>query len=245
MGLLGAPRNYWREMLQKLFWWNFGCSFAQVVLVVAAARPVHDFLKDQGWLTPVHLSVSVFGFAAGLAYVVAALAIASFLRWSRLHDTVSNWFHLREGFDIRHIITPLAGGVGFALRLDDLEGLRKNKDFRDKVLGHIFYAYVSGSAPRIDLTRLEKVFDRWLWFWLLIEQTVVGVVAWAVLIVCWSPWAGVYGIALFLAVLLALGVLYGMPQNTYAEVREILEKPEWRDEVLGNLNGDFGRSAVH
>ncbi|HVB99064.1 MAG TPA: hypothetical protein VNJ12_06995 [Candidatus Dormibacteraeota bacterium] len=211
---LASPANY-PEMLNKISIWTFVSSFA-LTLVVGAACPAAAHA-----LGKYHVRIDVYGgIAVPLMYIVPPVVISVVFRIVRLHDKISDRFAIRQNFDVFHILLPLAGTVGYALDLDRLEVLKKE---RRQLMNKTFYRYASSTEPKIQRHLITRALDNWSWYWILIEFLVIGTFAFFFLLLCGAYHAAAWlGAALLL--LTPLGIFGGRfcVRAADAEVREIL-----------------------
>ncbi len=216
MNPFSQPKNY-NEMLTKIMVFTFGISLL-FLAVVAHSWPAVWNLLHPGWLT---FNVEVLGFKnIPTAYIIVAFLIALAARISKLHDRVSDLFGIRRRFDLHEILTPLAGGVGIPTDLTRLDRLTEH---RDQVMGDIFYRYASSTNPAIDKHLIWTALDKWSWFWICIEGTSIGTIAFILLIsVRAFPSAALVGAAAFVGTLVATQVNRACASVAHSEVREIL-----------------------
>ncbi|MEA3225687.1 MAG: hypothetical protein U9Q07_07015 [Planctomycetota bacterium] len=163
-------------MLKRIFW-------ASVIAGIFCTISL-------GWISPdvnkfLNLSAEKWDFGPFKLPVLAALvplAASMIARIITLHDLVSDIFHIREHFDVEHILKPLASGVGVSV---DAKIRNKFKVNRHALMRDTFYRY----APDADNTKINPqlvvtALDRWGWFWSMVEPSIIvliaGVVAWLV-----------------------------------------------------------------
>lgn len=165
MNPFSQPKNY-SEMLVKILWFTFFISFVFTAFV-AYQWPALWKLLHPGWLT---FKIGVLGLTnIPAAYAIVAGLVSLVARISKLHDRVSDLFGIRARFDLHEILTPLAGGAGLPVGLEQREKLARS---RDKAMGDVFYRYASSTDPAIDRHLIWTALDRWSWFWICIEGRV-------------------------------------------------------------------------
>jgi hypothetical protein len=165
-----------------------------------------------------------------LGYLLPGLLIGLIARTIRLHDRISDVFGIRLRFDVDHILVPLAEGSGFPVGTLSMDTLRTS---RSRVIGPVFYRYVSSTAPVIDRHFIYEALDWWSWYWVLLEGVAVFMPCGAFLL-----WIGAYKPgAIILAVCLVVLFLI-MPfyrrhcaKRSQAEVDEILRDPIRQAEI--------------
>ena len=229
MNPFSQPKNY-NEMLTKIMIFTF-CISLVFVAVVAHDWPTLWNLLHPSWLT---FNVDVLGLKnVPTAYLIVAFLISLAARISKLHDRVSDLFGIRERFDLHEILTPLAGGVGIPIDLN-----RRNRliERRDQIMGDIFYRYASSTNPSIDKHLIWTALDKWSWFWICIEGTTVGTVAFVLLLsVGVFRSAAFVGAIIFVATLAATQVNRTCASAAHSQVREILRDPQRRTDIEAAL----------
>jgi hypothetical protein len=216
MNPFSQPKNY-NEMLTKIMVFNFCVSLVFVAVVAHDWPTLWNFLHPS-WLT---FNVDVLGLKnVPTAYLIVAFLISLAARISKLHDKVSDVFGIRGRFDLHEILTPLAGGVGIPVDFTLRERLIQR---RNQIMGDIFYRYASSTDPAIDKHLIWKALDKWSWFWICIEGTTVGTVAFILLLS-----VGAFRSATFVGAIIFVGTLAATQINracasaAQSEVREIL-----------------------
>lgn len=229
MSLFSEPKNY-SEMLTRIMIFTFFISLVLVAVVAhdlpSVWRPLHP-----SWLT---FSIEALGLKdVPPAYVIVAFLISFVARITKLHDRVSDVFGIRERFDLHEILTPLAGGVGIPI---DLARIEKFTERRRQIMGDVFYKYASSTNPVIDQHLIWTALEKWSWFWVCIEGTAIGVLAFLVLLA-----TGMFREAAFLGAVTLVGTLAATQTNracasiAHTEVREILKDEQRRKDIEATL----------
>ncbi len=229
MNPFSQPKNY-NEMLTKIMIFTF-CISLVFVAVVAHGWPTLWNLLHPSWLT---FNVDVLGLKnVPTAYLIVAFLISLAARISKLHDRVSDLFGIRERFDLHEILTPLAGGVGIPIDLTRRDRLIER---RDQIMGDIFYRYASSTNPAIDKHLIWTALDKWSWFWICIEGTTVGTVAFILLLsVSVFRSAASVGAIIFVATLTATQINRACASAAHSQVREILKDGQRRTDIEAAL----------
>jgi len=166
--MIGQPRDY-SQMLQRIF----GASLIAGILCTFSL----------GWISPdvnkfLNLSAEEWDFGPFKLPVLAALVplVASIIaRIITLHDLVSDLFHIRERFDVSHILEPLASGVGVSV---DAKIRNKFKARRHALMRDTFYRYApDADNAKINPQLVVTALDRWGWFWSMVEPSIIVLIA--------------------------------------------------------------------
>ncbi len=120
----------------------------------------------------------MFSLRIPVLFIVPAFLVAGVARVMRLHDKVSDWFRIRERFDLYRILIPLCGAVGIAI---DVPLSEKLKSKRHKAMAR-FYRYASFEDPKISKALVLSAIDLWTWYWILLEAMVLLALAGVILI---------------------------------------------------------------
>lgn len=229
MSLFSEPKNY-SEMLTRIMIFTFFISLVLVGVVAHDLPSVWRFLHPN-WLT---FSIEALGLKdVPPAYVIVAFLISFVARITKLHDRVSDVFGIRERFDLHEILTPLAGGVGIPI---DLERMEKFTERRRQIMGDVFYKYASSTNSVIDQHLIWTALEKWSWFWVCIEGTVIAVLAFLILLA-----TGTFRDAAFLGAVNLIATLAATQTNracasiTHTEVREILKDVQRRKDIEATL----------
>ena len=225
MNPFSQPKNY-NEMLTKIMVFTFFVSLV-LVAVVAHDLPWVWRLLHPTWLT---FTVEALGLKnVPTAYVIVAFLISFVARVSKLHDRVSDLFGIRERFDVHEILTPLAGGAGIPIDLTKRERLI---ELRGQIMGDVFYRYASSTDPAIDQHLIWTALDKWSWFWVCIEGTTVGMVAFILLLSTEAFRSAAFvGMVTLLGTLVATQINRACASIAHSEVREILRDAQRRTDV--------------
>jgi len=216
MNPFAQPKNY-NEMLTKITIFTFSISLILVAVVAHNVPLLWRFLHPT-WLT---FTVEPLGLKnVPTAYVIVAFLISFVARVSKLHDRVSDLFGIRQRFDLHEILTPLAGGVGIPV---DLATIGKLADRRNEIMADIFYRYASSTKPVIDEHLIWAALDKWSWFWICIEGTTIGMIAFILLFSAGAfRSATCIGAVIFAGTLVATQINRACASVAHSEVREIL-----------------------
>ena len=165
-----AVSNY-EQMLGKIaFYFWVACSVSLLVLIpmLPWLAPVERVARNIG---------GSFATAVGAPWVaVPALLIAAVLaviaHSVKLHDRISNSFHIRERFDLDCILWPLALRCGVTITSTQAERVRVS---RNKVMHECFYKYASSTAPDAVVSKhdIQQALTSWSWIWVSLEARIV------------------------------------------------------------------------
>lgn len=165
-----------------------------------------------------------------LGYVVPALCVALLARIIRLHDRISDLFHIREQFDVDYILLPLAKGAGVAVGTLSIDKLAES---RSRLMARTFYPFASSTDPKIDKHLIHEALDWWSWYWVLVEGLFIFLCT-AIVLVFAAEWRAVFilaGSCLLVSVPLLITIRRHCIRYAQHEVDEILSVPARRQEV--------------
>jgi len=167
MTIMGQPNDY-SDMLKRVFWTTFMSGIVCAFILGAASPHMHRFFES------IRIEVDV-SFVKGLKalYVLIPLLIAGVSRAIYLHDKISDLFHIRDSFDTRHILYPLAKAIGLPLGKEQKKRISKAR--RDAMYA-VFYPYAGFKDPKIDSQLIRNALDAWGWFWVAVEAVVMFMV---------------------------------------------------------------------
>jgi len=140
--------------------------------------------------------ITAFGFTRSFWSLLPAILIAWLFRRVKMHDRVSDFLKIREGFDTHVILSRLAGEVGVPV---DLHALSVFRQRRHDLIYPVFYEYVDAHNPKISKHHVVKALDAWFGYWVAIEAVLILAPVGVVLLLLGSYlFAAVFlGLALF------------------------------------------------
>lgn len=193
MTIMGQPNDY-SDMLKRIFWTTFTSGILCAFILAAASPHMHSFLES------VRIKADV-PFVKGLKalYVLIPLLIAGVSRAIYLHDKISDVFHIRDRFDTRHILYPLAKATGLPLGKEQKKRICKAR--RDAMYA-VFYPYAGFKNPKIDSQLIRNALDAWGWFWVAVEAVVMFILT-LVIVTILRQW-------LFVSICVAVNLLLFM-----------------------------------
>jgi hypothetical protein len=194
------PSNY-SEMLNKIGTFTFLVALGMTWVVAYFVPEISTFLHSQT------ATVEVLTLKIPLLYVVPAVVIAIIARVIRLHDKLSDLFKIRSYFDVHRILLPLCKVLGIPVDKAFTEKLKKH---RESAMGKTFYVYASFEDPVISKALVLSAIDRWTWYWVLLEASVILLLGAITLLLF-----GAYGGAGLMFILL---ILAGLLFSTYYNV---------------------------
>jgi len=161
MKIIGQTESY-SDMLERIFIFTLGTGIICTVLVGFSSPAVSDLLDF------VSIKVDIW-IIKGLKvlYVAIPLIFALLSRIFKLHDKISDLLRIRLRFDTKHILIPLARGVGSDVSLERI------KNNRNDLMYKVFYPYAGFKNPIIDDQLVRTALDNWGWFWVEVETSVV------------------------------------------------------------------------
>jgi hypothetical protein len=226
--------NY-KQMLSKLALYNGIFTFICLIILSTYAAPIKDPLEGLNrWLADQSLNTLV-GVPAKLgAALLISVLVAVCSHAFKLHDLLSKLFKIREEFDVRFVVYPLAIGSGVSLSATKLTTL---KEERSQLLAKTFYKYVSSTNPVIDSHTISQALTNWSWFWICLEASLLLSITACILVAneafepaCW---------VLIVCVLLLLFMRFFRFQSAYyaeSQVTQVLQDDIRRTEVAKVFN---------
>jgi len=217
-----TPTTY-AEMLKKLA----GFAFYQVLLITLLLRQIPQIesgLRSFDQLVPF---ASDYPVSAFLIALLAAL-ISNILP---LHDRVSDLFRIRQRFDTKYILLPLAQLVGAKLTPQQSSALRQD---RHRLMREAFYKFASSRdpSPLVDRHDIEHALNQWAWFWAFIEGTIFWSVGATIAFAFKSNSLGNYLALVALILLLSALVLsFRLPRYARPQVEAIAADAKARKHV--------------
>jgi hypothetical protein len=225
------PSSY-GEMLNKIGIFTFLSALGLTWVVAKFAPAAAAFLHSET------TTVEILTLKIPLLFVVPAVIIAVLARIVRLHDRVSDLFGIRARFDLYRILIPLCGSLHIFV----------DKEFRDKLQNHrksamerTYYAYASFEEPKISKALVLGAIDRWSWYWILLEITVVLAISGVALL----SLRAYTGASLIFAVLFLATLLFSTYDDVCgkladAQIEEIVTDGERAD----NLKSEFSNIRI-
>lgn len=227
--MIGQPKNY-SEMLKRIFW---------VTLIVGLICTItlgykSPEIKKAFTLLPIEVNIGGFE-KLPLIYAVIPLFIAILTRWITLHDRISDIFHIRERFDINHILLKLAEGVAFKVNKNIKKKLNIN---RHNLMRHTFYKYTENVDKAVINSQLvANALDSWGWFWCFLEPLAIlflsALIAWYFISIQYALW---YFFFLILFIILAFATYPICKKAAKDEVADILNNANRRKKIREIFN---------
>ena len=217
-----TPVTDYQLMLNRIFWFTTAAALVSVWMLRLYVPGLDVFLQRIDFTVDIGGN-KILPMPGG--YLIPALAVGMLTRIYHLHARISDWFGIRECFDVDVIIRELAEHAEVDLTPIARERLVER---RHSIMRNAFYRFVSGSHPQIDQQLVEQVLDAWSWFWVGVEATFVFVLAGFGLVAGGAYQVGLLTIAGAL-VLSAIGLpaMRGQCRRyAVAQVRGILADPD-------------------
>lgn len=208
-------------MLNKIATYTFFASLGAVWLLRKEFYSIEDFLKP--FSLPIPLAS---GLEIPIGTILPAFLFALLSRIIKLHDRISDLLRIRERFDVRSILLPMAAATGANLKVPQI---RRMKQEREALMNDVFYEYASSTPDKaqIDFHYIEMALDQWSWYWIMLEATFIAFIL-AVVSLFTKHWlvsaSLFFGIVSSLGLILALGYLCA--SYSLREVEEILGDPK-------------------
>jgi hypothetical protein len=222
--LVSVASNY-PEMLNKITISTFLFGLGMTIL----ARSQIPWL-DEALVTKIDIELAKVVLPLGT--VLPPVLFALLFRMVKLHDSISDVLKIREDFDVRVILIPMALELGVSIPASRLEKLREN---RGDLMYETFYKYASGTPGKavIDSHLITMALDQWTWYWILLEASVVAVITSLLLFFSGVPNCAFIILALDALAVVALGTKFLRSCAHYAhrEVAEILRDTTRRQEI--------------
>jgi hypothetical protein len=222
--MIGQPKDY-SEMLKRIFWSTLIVGLICTLSLGYKSPEINKLLN----LSPKEWNLGPIAFP--VISVLIPLGITILSRWITLHDLLSDIFHIRERFDINHILLRLAEGVGYKI---DKNIKMKFKEKRYSLMRDTFYKY----APNVDKAvinsqSVSEALDRWGWLWCFLEASVI--IFLSTLIACWFVsliYALWYFLFFILFIILAILTYPSCKKAAEIEVEDILNDKTRRKEIF-------------
>lgn len=228
LSLIEQPENY-SQVLRRVFVATLISGIAST-LVLSYFSPVVQALL---FSDPTRMTVGPIDLP-WLA-VLIPLLLALFSRVVKLHDRISDVLGLRSRFDVRHILVPLARGVGINATSELETRLRSE---RDDLMGQVFYKYAPNANDAvINRQYVATALDHWAWLWCFVEPIPVvllsGVIAWAIV----GFWAGtLFFLAAVILAVIARMIWPACVRGAKPQVTDILRDQTRKDEIHAVLS---------
>ena len=216
-----TPVTDYQSMLNRIFWFTSASALVAIWLLRANV-PALDLLLRKIDFSVAFGNDKMLPMPAG--YLLPALAVGLLTRVYRVHAHLSDWFGIRECFDVDVIIAQFAEELAI-----DLSLIPENRltECRHNLMRRIFYPYVSGTPTPIDPQLVQQALDAWSWFWIGLEASLVFLLTGFVLVACrkFEPGFETLG-AITLFVVNGLPALRNQCRRyAIAQVRAILADP--------------------
>ncbi len=223
MKVIAQPESY-SDMLERVFHTTFFSGFV-CTLILASASPavkkVLDSIQRETEIGPIK--------GLKTLYVLVPIGIALISRIVRLHDKISDVFHIRVRFDTQYILFPMAELSGF-----ELEPAMKRRihSLRESVMYKVFYPYAGFAAPEIDKQLVRTALDNWGWFWVGVESGLLFAVTAIIVKIVGGPTQ----FYICLLVLLVIGLLLAIQwhacrRSAKRQVEAIIEDSQRKTDI--------------
>lgn len=224
MWLFSSPKDY-SEMLKKIATTMF---FVSLLVIVVLS---HTFVDISLYMESISFGFiyKFGGFELYISYFYLPTLFALAENIFKLHDRISDLFHIRFRFDKNVIIAK------FLLELQMQDKLNKvNKKNRNQIMYNIFYLYASSTSPKIDRHFIDMALGVWSWYWIILDTVVcffISSVIWLTYSFSWKPCLVLIGI--IIVCLLAMFVIKKFQCSKYAllEIDAILKIKNSRNDI--------------
>ncbi len=221
MKIIGQPESY-SDMLERIFIFTLGNGIICTIYLGVSLPWIKNLLDS------FRREVDIGPFT-GLKVLYAAIPfIFSLLsRIFKLHDRISDLLRLRLRFDTRHILIPLAQGVGSDVNSEQI------KKSRNDLMYKVFYPYAGFKDPVIDAQLVRTALDNWGWLWVEVEAWFLWVLTSLIFLTTQKRMQSLIclGVAL---VLICLGLYQYIMciKSAKAEINAILDDNKRKKEIL-------------
>lgn len=188
-----SVKNY-PEMLAKLgFFFFLGTAFCFFLMryYVPPIASAFDTLADR---FPENLKLWGLSLSDAIPLVIATVLawLAHGIRW---HDRLSDWFRIRQRFDMYQIVIPTALLVGANV---DSARYERIMGSRDHLMKQIFYQFASsgeGDERIVSNHTLREALTTWSWYWVLLEAVSVFIPT-AIVLAIYGAYSAAFALAL-------------------------------------------------
>ena len=221
--MIGQPKDY-SEMLKRIFYSSaivgILCTLS-LGYISPAVKKILDSSETKLDIGPISLPVVA---------VAIPLVFALLTRMMRLHNRISDLLHIREKFDINHVIVKLAEGVNFQV---DPQIKMKLKEKRDLLMRDVFYKYAPNVEHAVINAQLvSSAFDNWGWFWCSLEASVIILIsaflAWFLVNFKISLW---YFGSFIICIFISFAFYPSCKRTAQYEVEDILNNQNRKQEI--------------
>lgn len=183
----------------------------------------------------------ISGFSLSMGYLVPTMIIGFISRGLRMHNQISNVLRIRRNFDVDHILTPLAVGVG----LGAVPQLRNRLAAdRTRLMNVCFYRYAGSFNPQIDQHLIRMALDAWTWYWIVLESTAIAVGFLIVTLVRGHFTTGLWTVGVIALQLLLLKLqMPSCRERALQEVQAIMDIPGANEQIRNELSALQSRGA--
>jgi hypothetical protein len=162
---LATPKTY-SEVLTKLASFAFYETYL-ITLLLRAIPKFNQFLVSiESWGPLGSLIGSIPRYdVLNISGIAIAAIVAVLTHTFQLHDRISDLLRIRQRFDCKEILLPLARKVGSTASTKKIAGKR------DELMHSVFYKYASSGAdtPLVDRHDIEQALNAWSWYWAFVE----------------------------------------------------------------------------
>lgn len=193
----------------------------QIPLIDAFLAEVFGFLPE-GIDTITILNIPLL-----LGAAIPAALIALIFRMFKAHDLISDLFEIRQQFDVKHILLPLARGSGVSLSLMATEQVRRK---RKNLMETVFYQNLSAVPEQLKTLAI----DQWSWYWCLVEMEVIAALTILALLLGGAIKPALWIFVIFIVILFIMpGLKFLCARYAQREVDHILADTQRKDTVAG------------
>jgi hypothetical protein len=224
------------EMLRKIAVYAFVVGAACATILRANVGSINEFAAiidvqvPQGLIAALQLPTFALPTATLLVGLLAALLSHMF----KLHDKISDLLRMRQDFDVRWILLPMAALSGASITPEKLDKVIAQ---RDRLMKDVFYKYASSTKPLIDTHAITSALTNWSWYWCALEACVYLTATSLILIAfgAWQPAAWMLLTSVALTIVMRL-LRYDSGSTANAEIEEIMADETRRNEVAARFD---------
>jgi len=225
MEIFGQPESY-SDILKRVLVINFGVGVICTFFLGFSSPEVKGVLDSIS-------NESEIGLVKGMKalYVLIPLIVAILSRIIKLHDKISDLLRIRLRFDTRHILIPLAQGVGSDVNSEQI------KKSRNDLMYKVFYPYAGFNDTVIDAQLVRTALDNWGWLWVEVEVCFLCVLTSVIFLAMQKRIQLLisFGVA-FVLICLSFYQYRVCIKSAKAEVNAILDDKGRKKEILGRFS---------
>ncbi|MFY0636712.1 hypothetical protein [Maricaulis maris] len=227
-------KNY-PEMLAKLSFFFFLSTAFCFFLMRYYIPPIAGAFDTLAAQFPENLKLWDLSLSDAIPLVIAMVLawLAHGIRW---HDRLSDWFRIRQRFDMYQIVIPTALLVGANVDSARYERIMAS---RDHLMRQIFYQFASsgdGDERIVSNHTLREALTTWSWYWVLLEA-VSAFIPTAIILWLYGAYHAAFMLALGSIISIILMQYYYGETSRYAksQVFDIVDDKQRSDQIRDRI----------